>query len=550
MNYIPTEKDFWFLPLGGAGEIGMNLNLFGHDNQWLMVDLGITFHDRLGIEVLTPDPTFIEQYKHLLKGLVVTHAHEDHIGAIPYLWPYLECPIYATPFTAEIIKNKLADKPWGKKVPLHIIPMGGKFSVGSFDIEYITLTHSIPEPTALAITTPLGTVVHTGDWKIDPNPVVGDVTNHQRLIELGDNGVLAIVCDSTNVFTHGTSGSELTVRDNLVDVIAEHPNHRIAVACFASNVARLSSICHAANQAGRKVALVGRSLHKMVEAARTVGYWDPNHIIIDEADIMSYPKKDVLMITTGSQGESRAALSRIASNQHPLVKLETDDVVIFSSRVIPGNEKVIGALQNKLVRRGIRIISAHADDIHVSGHPARDELKQMYAWVRPQIVVPVHGEIRHMEEQARLAAACGFTNSVVPENGSLIQLDVKNPRILDMVHAGRLALDGNSLVPLDADLLKDRSKMAVSGAVFVTLEETLDGVLTRAPHISIIGVLETEEEQKEAANHLARNIRETVSKGFKSESQKIDAIRMVTRQFCNKSYEKKPIVEVHIVKVV
>jgi ribonuclease J len=546
MNFIPDQNDFWFLPLGGAGEIGMNLNLFGHNNEWLMVDLGITFYDKLGIDVQTPDPSFIENHKHLLKGLVVTHAHEDHIGAIPYLWPFLECPIYATPFTAEIIKNKLAEKPWGKKVPLHIIPMDGKFSVGSFDIEYITLTHSIPEPTALAITTSLGTIIHTGDWKIDPNPVIGQTTDFKKLEEFASKGVLALVCDSTNVFMEGSAGSELSVQNNLVTEIHKHTGKRVAVACFASNVARLASICEAAQQTGRDVALVGKSLHRMVAAARAVGAWPEKYTFIDETKAMSYPKDKILLITTGSQGEYRAALARIANNQHPFIKLESEDVVIFSSRVIPGNEKIIGHLQNKLAKKGVLLVTAH-EDIHVSGHPGRDELKQMYDWVKPNCVIPVHGEFRHMDAQARLAKEHGIKNTLVPENGTIVQMRSDNFKIIDRVDVGRLGLDGNSLVSMDAELLKARTKMAVHGAVFITHDDALDDIRSFNPKITFMGILETPEEQETISKNLIRFLKENMNDFYTNKNKKCDHVEMLTRQFCSRNFDMKPIVVAHAI---
>jgi ribonuclease J len=441
VKYKPTKKDFWFLPLGGAGEIGMNLNLFAHDGQWLMVDLGITFGDRLGVDIITPDPAFIVERKESLVGLILTHAHEDHVGAVPYLWPLLQCPVYATPFTASILRQKLKDKPWGKKVPIIEVPLSSTVQVGKFSVEFITLTHSIPEPNAVAITTPLGTILHTGDWKIDANPLVGEVTDHSRLTELGDQGVLAMVCDSTNVFTEGTSGSEGCVRNELISLVGKHPEGRVVVACFASNVARLETAAVAARANGRQPVLVGRSLIRMEEAARQNGYLKDIPPFLNEETAQILPKNKVLLIATGSQGEPRSALARIASGQHPVIDLEAEDTVIFSSRMIPGNERSISALQNRLVLQGIKVITAHEEDIHVSGHPARDELLQMYAWVRPQILVPVHGEARHLQEQANLGLASGIPKAVIPENGTLIHLASGQPRIIDKVPTGRFGLD-------------------------------------------------------------------------------------------------------------
>ncbi|MEI8296174.1 MAG: ribonuclease J, partial [Alphaproteobacteria bacterium] len=351
-SLVPSKNDLWFLPLGGSGEIGMNLNLYGHDGAWLMVDLGITFHDRLGVEILTPNPEFIaENYKHLA-GLVLTHAHEDHVGAVPYLWQALRCPVYATGFTATILRQKLKEVPWGSQVPIIEIPLSGQVTIGPFHVEFITLTHSIPEPNALAITTPLGRIVHTGDWKLDEVPLLGASFDSKRLQSLGDEGVLALVCDSTNVFTPGSSGSEDEVRRNLVELMASYPNKRLVLACFSSNVARVQTIIQAGVAQGRQIALLGRSLQKMVEAAKTNGYLQDIPPFITEEAAMKMPREKVLILSTGSQGESRSALARVSALTHPRISLGSDDVVIFSSRIIPGNEKVIGIMQNRLVARG------------------------------------------------------------------------------------------------------------------------------------------------------------------------------------------------------
>ena len=412
---LPTKNDFWFLPLGGANEIGMNLNVFGYNKQWLIVDLGITFHDRLGVEVIAPDPSFLLPYKENIVGLVVTHAHEDHVGAIPYLWPYLRCPIYATPFTMRIIRQKIADKPWKHEVPLIEIPLSGTFNVGDFEVEYITLTHSILEPNALRIQTPLGTVLHSGDWKIDPDPMIGEPTNINRLIEIGDKGVDALICDSTNVFNHGVAGSEKDVRDELMKLMARFPENRLTVACFASNVARVETVAKVAAALGRRVALVGRSLHRMTQAAKDTGYLKDLPAFISDTEAVKLPDDKVCFIATGSQGEYRAALARIATDGHPIVKYTENDVILFSSRMIPGNEKNISLMQNNLIHKGARVITASDEDIHVSGHPARDELRQMYEWVRPTVLIPVHGDARHLDEHARFGLECGIETVVVRE---------------------------------------------------------------------------------------------------------------------------------------
>ncbi len=547
MTNLPKKNDLWFLPLGGAGEIGMNLNLFGHDGQWLMVDLGITFSDRLGIEIITPDPSFILPFQKQLVGLVLTHAHEDHVGAVPYLWPLLRCPIYATPFTAAIVRQKISEYPWRNQVELIEVPLSGKIGVGKFDIEFITLTHSIPEPNALAISTSLGTVLHTGDWKIDPTPLVGKKTNESRLKELGNQGILAMVCDSTNVFTEGESGSEQAVREELTDLIGEFPDSRITIACFASNVARLETAALAAKQHGRKVALLGRSLHRMVRAAEYAGYLKNVPEFISDDEAMDLPPEKVLFITTGSQGEPRSALARIAANQHPVVKLGSKDVVFFSSRVIPGNEKSIGLLQNRLVQNGVEVITAHEADIHVSGHPAREELKQMYRWVRPRIAIPVHGEARHLQEHAYLAEDEGVNEVIIPQNGSLIRIESGKSKELELVQAGRWMLDGNRMVDSTCIMLKDRNKLSIQGLIVASLMIDSMGQLLRIPQFTIMGVAQDGDEKDVLTRELHKTIRETLLDDYKNDDARQNAVKLVIRQTTNKLFGKKPIVEVHFI---
>ncbi|HEY3145360.1 MAG TPA: ribonuclease J, partial [Dongiaceae bacterium] len=384
--FSPKSDELLFLALGGAGEIGMNLNLYGHAGKWLMVDLGVTFGDEStpGIDIIMPDISFIKERVGDLVGLVLTHAHEDHIGAVPYLWPQLRCPLYATPFTASVLRRKLEEAGLAKEAPITLIPMSGKVTLAPFEVELITLTHSIPEPNAVVVRTPLGAVLHTGDWKLDPTPLVGDATDEAALRKLGDGGVLAMVCDSTNVFVEGASGSESDVRDSLRDLIGRLHN-RVAVGCFASNVARLETITRVAMEHGRQVALVGRSLWRMVAAAQENGYLTGLPEFVQEHDVGYFPRNKILMICTGSQGEPRSALARIARKEHPHVAFEAGDAVVFSSRTIPGNEKSIAHLQNELTRQDVQVITDREEDIHVSGHPARDELIEMYQMIRPTI---------------------------------------------------------------------------------------------------------------------------------------------------------------------
>ncbi|HYD30156.1 MAG TPA: ribonuclease J, partial [Azospirillaceae bacterium] len=413
--FAMTDGAIYFLPLGGAGEIGMNLNLYGHAGKWLMIDLGISFGDETmpGVDVIMPDPTFIRDRREDLAGLVLTHAHEDHLGAVQYLWPHLECPIYATPFTAAVLRAKLHERGLAGRIEIHEIPLSGRFQVGPFEVELVTVTHSIPEPNVVVIRTAAGTVVHSGDWKLDPDPVVGLTTDEKRLAEIGEEDVLALVCDSTNALVPGHSGSEAAVRDSFMQLFGRFSN-RIAVTCFATNVARLESIAKAAAANERHVALVGRSLWRINEAARSNGYLKDVPLFLSEHDAGYLPRDKVVLICTGSQGEPRSALARIAGDDHPEVTLETGDTVIFSSREIPGNERAIARVQNLLVRLGVEVVTADQEFVHVSGHPARDELVSMYQWVRPQLAVPVHGEERHLNEHARIARECQVPDVVIP----------------------------------------------------------------------------------------------------------------------------------------
>ncbi len=484
-----------FLPLGGAGEIGMNLNVYGYgpedDRQWIVVDLGVTFGDDRtpGVDLIMPDPAFLEERRDEIIAIVLTHAHEDHIGAVAHLWPRLRCPVYATPFTATLVKAKLIEAGIEPQVPLNIVPLGSRFTLGPFDIELVTLTHSIPEPNALAIRTPLGLVLHTGDWKIDPEPLVGDDIDVTRLTEIGDEGVLAIVCDSTNVFTPGTSGSEADVAKSLIEVIRQC-EQRVAVTTFASNVARLESIAKAAEACDRHVVLVGRAMFRIVGAARDAGYLNGLAPFLTEHDIGYLPRDKVLLLCTGSQGEPRAALARIVEDTHPNIALSEGDTVIFSSRIIPGNESTIFDLQNRLAERGIRVISEKDHFVHVSGHPCRDELARMYQWIRPQIAVPVHGEARHLAEHAVLARELQVPETVVVRNGLMVRLAPGPAEIVDEAPSGRIYLDGEVLTDSDEGAVQERRKLAFSGSAFVSLVLDKDGKVRGDPQVRLMGLPE------------------------------------------------------------
>lgn len=554
-----TTKDFdpaalYFLPLGGSGEIGMNLNLYHHAGKWLMVDLGVSFADETtpGIEIILPDTSFIEERLGDLAGILVTHAHEDHLGAIPYLWEDLRVPVWCTPFAASFLKAKLVEKGLQNKVPIHVLPLGGRSHIGPFDIELISLTHSIPEPNAVVIRTPAGTVLHTGDWKLDPDPVIGLLSNETALQNLGREGVTAMVCDSTNALVPGRSGSESEVRDSFMDLFGQYKDTRIAVTCFASNVARLHSITQAAHAHDRQVALVGRSLWRINDAARENGYLTDLPPFLTEKEAGFLPREKVLLICTGSQGEPRAALSRMATGEHPDVTLERGDVVIFSAREIPGNEKSIGKIQNGLLRRGIKIITADDAFVHVSGHPAREELVQMYQWVRPKIAVPVHGEGRHLAAHAELARDCQVPEVVVPEDGGAIRLAPGPAALVGHVHAGRLCIDGKRIVPMNNHALRGRTRMAQSGAVVVTLVMTPRGDLLADPKVSIMGLLEEDEFEEETADLISR-IRGAVdqlSRTARLEDSSVkEAARVAVRRNFSAMQGRKPMTEIHLVRI-
>ncbi len=543
-QYNPEE--LLFLPLGGAGEIGMNLNLYGYGGKWLMVDLGVTFTQDLGLEVLMPDPAFIVENKKDLVGLVLTHAHEDHIGAVPYLWTRLRCPIYATPFTAALVRAKLKEAGILHEVTLHEIPLGGTFEMGPFSLQYISLTHSIPEPNALVIRTGAGVVVHTGDWKIDEDPLIGQRTDVAALQKLGDEGVLALVCDSTNVFEKGHTGSEAEVRKHMIPLIKKQKG-RVVVACFASNVARLATAFEAAAQTGRRVALVGRSLHRMLEAARACGYIKTD-LLLKEEDVKSVPRDELLLVCTGSQGEPRAALSRIAARQHPHVKLEEGDTVIFSSRRIPGNEDQIKVVQEALMQRDITLITDRDAHIHVSGHPSRGDLKDMYTWVRPQILIPVHGENAHMREQAKFGLKCGIPQALVPRNGDIVAVNVERAGVVDEVTWGRLALDGMELVPNTGPMVKERQKLASAGVVSVSVR-LVKGRLKESPQVSLLGVVEREFEarvREDILENLHMLIDVTPVEKLSTEATLKELISVTVRRALQAFKGKKPLVMSHI----
>ena len=550
---VPGADEVLFLALGGAGEIGMNLYLYGHDGAWMMVDLGVSFGEDYipGIDAVMADPAFIEERRDTLAGLVLTHAHEDHLGAVPYLWPKLQCPVYATGFAASMLRRKLAEFGLEESVPLHEVGLSSRFDLGPFDIELITMTHSIPEPNALVIRTSAGTVMHTGDWKFDDDPVIGEASDEDALRRVGDEGELAMVCDSTNALVDGVSGSEGSLADNLRDLIGGLKN-RVAVGSFASNVARLQTIVEAAHACDREVVLVGRSLHRINQIAREIGIFKNLPKFIPEEEAGYLPKDKVLYICTGSQGEPRAALARLARGDNREVQLDAGDAVIFSSRIIPGNEVAIGRLQNQFVGQGIEVFTAQDSDIHVSGHPARKELEAMYQFIRPQIAIPVHGEMRHMVAHAQLAEECQVPHTQVAPNGTVVRFDPKGPQMIDEVPTGQLGLDGSRLVELDSYPMRERRRLQFSGAVVVSVALDKDGELAVEPEISTFGLIDEGEEEDilhDAEDAAAHAIDKLSDRQRKKDDAIVEAVTREVRYVFRDLLGKKPIVRVHLIYI-
>ena len=553
MNMMADERQLVFLPLGGVGEIGMNLALYGYNGKWLIVDLGISFGDETtpGVEVFMPDPGFIADRRDDLLGIVLTHGHEDHLGAVAHLWPRLRCPVYATPFTASLLKSKLHEAGLASAVPITVVAQGGSAQIGPFHVEWIRQTHSIPEPNSLAIRTPLGTVLHTGDWKFDPAPLVGSTADLDRLRRLGDDGVLALVGDSTNVFNKGSTPSEAGVRDSLMNLFGRY-RQRIAVACFATNVARLESIAVAAAACGRHVALVGRSLWRIDKAARENGYLSTIPAFLSDHDGAHLPADKVVYVCTGSQGEPRAALARIATDAHPHVTLRQGDVAIFSSRVIPGNEKEIYKLHNQLIRQGVAVVTEKDEFVHVSGHPGREDMVRLYGLVRPQLAVPVHGEFRHLLEHAELVRACQVPTAMVIGNGDMLRLAPGPPEVVGQVQTGRLAVDGNRLVPLISAIMRDRNRMVHNGSAVVTIVLDRTGTLLRTPQVSAVGLLDPDHETVEheaVIDAVTVAIAELAQSARRDDGLTREAVRQAVRRHLNKSHGKKPLTDVHLVRV-
>ena len=551
------KEELLFCPLGGSGEIGMNMNLFAYgkpgDQKWIIVDIGVTFADDTvpGVDLIYPDPGFIVDKKDDLLGIVLTHAHEDHIGAIAHIWPKLKCKIYATPFTSVLISEKFKEKKIDITPHLKIVELNSTLNLEPFKIEFITLTHSILEPNGLRIETPAGNILHTGDWKVDPNPLIGREINSKRLKEIGQAGVLAMICDSTNVFSIGKSGSELDVRKSLLNIMSRLKK-KIIVTSFASNVARMESIFYCTEKIGRQISLVGRSMHRIYKAAKKCGYLNDIIEPIDSRDAKNISREKIVYLCTGSQGEPMGAMMRISNSVHPDVFVEKDDAVIFSSKIIPGNERKLYKLHNQLVKEGIEVISEENEFVHVSGHPNREDLKEMYNWVKPKCVIPVHGEHRHMIEHINFAKEMQVQYPVRVENGDIVKLyPGDKPEVFDKAPSGRLYVDGNMSVEEDAKSIKERKNLSNNGFMEITILVTPKGNIHNKPILTFQGlpINEIDEFTYGLEEEIERTTRSFSLNSKKQENNLIDALKTICRKYSKEKTGKKPITNVNLVRI-
>ncbi|MFO1068232.1 MAG: ribonuclease J [Geminicoccaceae bacterium] len=550
---MAKAKDLQFVALGGVGEIGMNVYAYGLGDEWMLVDLGLGFaDDRLpGAEIVLPDVQFAVERRTKLRGLVITHAHEDHIGAVPYLWSRLGCPIWCTAFAAAVLRRKFADADVVPGPVIHVMEPGRRFEVGPFACTFLHVTHSIPDSNGLSIETPYGKVMHTGDWKLDPAPQVGERTDVDGFEAFGDGGVLAMVADSTNVLSPGTSGSEAEVRDSLIDLIARQPG-RVALTTFASNLARLVSTMHAAQQAGREIVVIGRSMRRMLEIAQELGLITDMPKLVDERDAAALPRHRVLYLVTGSQGEPRAALVRIALGQHPRVRLEAGDTVIFSSKIIPGNERVLFNLHNLLVDQGVEVITEEDHFVHVSGHPCRDEIEQMYKWMRPKVAIPVHGEARHLHAHVRLAKQLGAPQALLIANGDLVRLAPGPATVVDKVDTGRIAVEETDLVDASDELYKTRRRLMSHGTLLVGLVLDRFGSVLAPPQVSALGAVDLERFEKRRAGideAVTEAVEDLEDREARDDDKVREAVRAALRVALDLPRSRRPIVEVQITRL-
>jgi ribonuclease J len=552
-----NKEELIFCPLGGSGEIGMNMNLYAYgkeDSQkWIIVDMGVTFADDTipGVDLIMPDPGFIIDKKDDLLGIVLTHAHEDHIGAVAHIWPELKCKLYATPFTAALLTEKFKEKKIDISSFLKIVPLNSQIKLGAFEIDFVTLTHSILEPNGLSIKTPLGTILHTGDWKIDPNPLIGNKIDEEKLKKIGNSGVSAMICDSTNIFSPGRAGSESDVRDSLLRIM-EVKTKRILVTSFASNVARMESIFYCAKKTGRSICLVGRSMHRIYKAAKKCGYLKGLIEPLEPRDAKKVSKNKILYLATGSQGEPMGAMNRVVNGSHPDVFLEEGDCVIFSSKIIPGNEKKLYNLQNQIVKNNIEIISEENAFVHVSGHPNRDDLKDMYKWVKPKSIIPVHGEHRHMQEHVSFAKEMQIPKTLLIENGDIIKLLPGDaPIIIDKAPSGRVYLDGSINVETDSQSIKDRKNLSINGYLEITLLVSNNGKIKK-PIISFRGIPENQNNEPfifDMEDEIF-NICRTFSLENKNQQRNlIETIKQNCRRIVREKTGKKPFTNINIARI-
>ena len=552
-----SKEELIFCPLGGSGEIGMNMNLFAYGSEmnqkWIIVDMGVTFADDSipGVDLIYPDPGFIIDKKDDLLGIVLTHAHEDHIGAISHIWPDLKCNIYATPFTAVLIKEKFKEKKIDITKNLKIVELNGSIKLGSFNIEFVTLTHSILEPNGLSIKTPVGTILHTGDWKVDPNPLIGEKINEKKLKEIGNEKVLTMICDSTNVFNLGRAGSESDVRDSLLKIMSLK-SKRIVVTSFASNVARMESIFYCAEKINREISLVGRSMNRIFKAARQCGYLKNIKDPIDPREAKKFPREKIVYLCTGSQGEPMGAMKRIIKGIHPDVFLEKNDVIIFSSKIIPGNEKKLYSLHNDIVKQDIELVTEETDFVHVSGHPNREDLKDMYNWVKPKSIIPVHGEHRHMNEHMKFAKEMQIPHALRVENGDIVRIfPGDSPSIIDKAPSGRMYLDGSVGVGEDSQSIKERRKLSQNGYLEITLILNNSGKLNK-PIISYRGIPENLLDEKiifKVEDEIFNTCKMFSMKNKNQEKNLIELLKQNCRRIIKDKTGKKPFTNINIARL-
>lgn len=552
-DYITVpDKGLFFVPLGGAGEIGINFGLYSCDGQWIAVDCGVGFAgDRLpGVDMVLPDPTFAEQIAKNLKALIITHAHEDHIGAVGHFWPLLRCPVYATPFAAEMLETRLDEAGILGRVSLETVEAGDELDLAPFDIELIPVNHSVPEAVSLLIRTKYGNVFHTGDWRFDDTPVVGKPANYARFKELGKENVLAMVADSTNVFVENDILSESDVKDSLTTLFSRYSGKRLVVTCFASNVGRIESIAEAAEKNGRTVCLLGRSLWRVEGAGRACGYFRGINVFLTDEEAQDLPPSKVLYLCTGCQGEPKAALSNLSYGVYRSLQLNKGDVVIFSSRVIPGNEQAIANIKNRFIAKGIEVVTDKDALTHVSGHANHNDMKRMYGFVRPKIAVPVHGEAAHLFEHAKLADECGISQTVIPKDGDVISFGADKAEVIGSVQSGLMAMDGRKIIPVNADVLKKRRRMLEDGTVVATVVLDKKNAVVGSVQISATGLIDAQSPEMSVLDEGIKTALSSLTPArLKDDGSVADAVKAAIRKTVMENHGRRPMVDVHLVRV-